>query len=86
MDLAKVAIAIAEDFRRGASGAANDTFAQWIGEVIALLDSGAGQADVPVLTALLQRGFEAQQRADYIALADVLQYELGPLLGEQGTS
>ena len=83
MTLESTAIQIAENFRMGASGAANDAFATWIGEVIQVLEVDVRPRDVPALSKLLGLGFEAQQRADYIALADLLQYEIGPLLGKQ---
>ena len=83
MNLESTAKEIADNFRIGATGAANDAFATWIGEVLQVLEGGTSKPDVIALSNLLQRGFEAQQRADYIALADLLQYEIGPLLGKQ---
>ncbi len=83
MNLESTAIEIAASFRIGATGTANDAFATWIGDVIQTLETGVSPGDVPALSKLLGLGFEAQQRADYIALADLLQYEIGPLLGKQ---
>ncbi|MFT4709868.1 MAG: hypothetical protein ACJAZ8_002329 [Planctomycetota bacterium] len=83
MNLESTAREIAANFRIGATGAANDAFATWIGEVIQVLEERVSSTDVPALSKLLGLGFEAQQRADYIGLADLLQYEIGPLLGKQ---
>jgi hypothetical protein len=72
---------IANDFRMGTVGAASDAFASFINDLIAFLGSAPSDVDQAALLPLLERGLGAQQRADYIALADVLQYEIAPLLG-----
>ncbi len=68
------------DFRIGATAAANDAFGALVGDLITFLESAESGVDPTRIMPILQRGLEAQQRADYIGLADLLQYELGTLI------
>jgi len=69
---------IARDLRRGASAAALSAFAEFTGDLVEALPS-IGER-VAELMPTIEAALAAQQRADYLGLADVLEYELAPTL------
>ena len=72
-------VPIVRDLRLGASAAALSAFAEFTGALIeALTARGDGAED---LMPTIELAAAAQGRADYVGLADVLEYELAPRLG-----
>ena len=62
------------DLRRGANAAANSNFSEFVAEFSAALPDS--NWDVERILPILQQGLAAHERADYLGLADTLQYEL----------
>lgn len=62
------------DLRRGASAAAHSNFSEFVAEFSAALPDS--NWDVDRILPILQQGLAAHERADYLGLADTLQYEL----------
>jgi hypothetical protein len=78
---------VVRDLRLGASAAALAAFADFIGEFTAILPSLTDKAGVlDTLMPMLDVALAAQERSDYLGLADVLEYELRPLLDGVGNS
>lgn len=69
-------VAVAHDLRRGASAAALSAFADLTGELIDELGKSGSRA--AELTPIIELALAAQERADYLGLADLLEYELAP--------
>ena len=72
--------AAAHELRLGHVAAGCDAFARCADELGRLLAQPANAEAAALLLPLLQEALAAQQRADWIALADVLQYELAERL------
>ena len=70
----------AREFRLGAEAAGGEAFAEFIGALTTELGRAQGALEPKRLLPILQRALEAQERSDFVALADVLEYELLPLL------
>ena len=67
-------------FRLGMDAKANDTFAKFMDSLAQQLPSLPSHVDVNSLNHYLNQMFLAQSRADYLYLADLLEYEIGPQL------
>ena len=68
-------------FRTGREGAGNAAFVRVVDGLVALLADPAPRLAAESIAPLIQAMAEAQQRGDQLYLADLLQYELGELLG-----
>ncbi len=72
---------VVRELRLGAEAAGCDAFGEFLGALIADLEAGTLRPE-PLLP-ILELAMGAQQRTDYVGLADLLQYELKPLLPKQ---
>jgi len=66
--------AIVRDLRLGASASANAEFCLFVDELQGAMERA--EWDLERLLPILQQGLDAHGRADYLGLADTLQYEL----------
>jgi hypothetical protein len=69
---------MAHAFRLGHTGEANERLRKFVDELAGALPTLGSRAQALLPT--LNRILEAQERGDYAALADALEYELAPLL------
>ena len=67
-------------FRVGMPARGNDALVRFVGLLQGLLDSSGTDESAQRLLPHLSRIIEAQERADYLRVADLLEYELLPLL------
>ena len=65
-------------FRLGMDAKANDRFARFMDLLAQELSSMSEGVDANTLNLLLNEMFLAQSRTDYLYLADLLEYEIGP--------
>ena len=69
-----------EGFRTGRDGAASDALARFTDGLVQLLQQ-VGDAQVAnALLPYLKEALAAQERGDMLRVADMLEYELGPIL------
>lgn len=73
-------VLLAHNYRIGAIGAASDGFAKLIDDLIHFLQAAPAGVDPAQLLPWIQQGLAAQQRADFLELADILQFEVSPRL------
>ncbi len=66
--------------RVGQEGAGGEAMADFTDQLWAALSSGAFIIAPHLLEAILPQVIAAQQRGDWLWVADLLEYELGPLL------
>lgn len=67
-------------FRLGMDAKANDTFARFVDALSQQLPQISSSIDVTHLNMKLNQLFQAQSRADYLYLADLLEYEILPII------
>lgn len=67
-------------FRLGMDAKANDLFAKFMDELVSKLPALSHDLDVVKLNNYLNQIFLAQTQADYLYLADLIEYEIYPLL------
>lgn len=77
--VAKELMACVKALRQGREAQANSHFATLMAELPSLL-AQSGPACQQQLVALIPQLFAAQQRRDLLAIADLLQFELAPLM------
>ena len=68
-------------FRLGHDGEGNELLGQFIDGFLRVLP-GMEQSSIARSQAILEPMLQAQQRGDYLFLADLLEYELTPLFGD----
>jgi len=75
---------VVRELRLGCEGAAGDRMRVFLEQMAAWLagQSAEGYLDQERLLSLLKSLLSAQERADALALADGLEFELSPLLGD----
>lgn len=69
----------AESFRLGMEGAGSQALVELI-DGLSLNLIGLRQEDIAALNTILVRALEAQQRKDFLYVADMLEYRLKPFL------
>lgn len=73
-------------FRLGKDAKANEVFARFMDVLMRQLPSISKNVDINGLNQILNEMFLAQSHADYLYLADLLEYEVGPILEPRDTS
>jgi len=68
-------------FRTGAQAAGNDALARFVDTLVNDLQSGHLSCPVQELEGMLNELFAAQQRGNWLWVADILEYRLIPLTG-----
>lgn len=73
---------VVSELRLGAEAAGCDAFTEFIGDLSQALATPGAILEAESLLPVLQRALAAQTRTDYVELADLLQYELRPRIGD----
>jgi hypothetical protein len=80
--LERAAAELVRAFRLGMEGDGNAALARFVDGLVALFASAPPAADDPLLP-LLSEILAAQERGDYLGVADLIQHRLRPLTDER---